>query len=99
MSFAGKKTKSVAVMRFDKEVTGIRGICRERSLFPFCWTGRAGDRSTEFHQSVALVWASKASPLFDHVLGSNRRRRESHASIEPELVMLFAQPLFEIFSA
>ena len=52
ISFAGKKTKSVAVMRFDKEVAEIlRDLPGTGPLFPYLGTGRAGDRSTEFHQS------------------------------------------------
>lgn len=51
ISFARRKTGSVAVMRFDNEAAEIlRDLPGSGPLFPYLRTVRAGDRSTEFHQ-------------------------------------------------
>jgi len=74
ISFARKKTGSVAVMRFDHEVAEIlRDLPGSGPLFPYLRTVRAGDRSTEFHQrcvglnikgvtlhSYRYAWAERA---------------------------------------
>lgn len=54
ISFARKKTGSIAVMRFDHEVAEIlKDLPGSGPLFPYLRTVRAGDRSTEFHQRCA----------------------------------------------
>ncbi|MEI6078065.1 MAG: hypothetical protein WCS94_20970 [Verrucomicrobiota bacterium] len=74
ISFARKKTGSVAVMRFDHEVAEIlKDLPGNGPLFPYLRTVRAGDRSTEFHQrcvglsitgvtlqSYRYAWAERA---------------------------------------
>ncbi len=74
ISFARKKTGSVAVMRFDPDVAEIlRNLPDEGPLFPYLRTVRAGDRSTEFKQrcdglkikgvslhSYRYAWAERA---------------------------------------
>jgi integrase len=74
ISFARKKTGSVAIMRFDKEVAEIlQDLPGSGPLFPYLRTVRAGDRSTEFHQrcvglgikgvslhSYRYAWAERA---------------------------------------
>ena len=74
ISFARKKTGSIAIMRFDDEVGDLlRQLPGEGSLFPYLRTVRAGDRSTEFHQrcvglgikgislhSYRYAWAERA---------------------------------------
>ena len=74
ISFARKKTGSVAIMRFDKEVAEIlKDLPGSGPLFPYLRTVRAGDRSTEFHQrcvglgikgvslhSYRYAWAERA---------------------------------------
>jgi integrase len=51
ISFARKKTGSVAIMRFEDDVAGIlQDLPGSGPLFPYLRTVRAGDRSTEFHQ-------------------------------------------------
>lgn len=74
VSFARRKTGSVAVMRFDRDVAEIlRDLPGIGPLFPYLRTVRAGDRSTEFHQrcvglgikgvslhSYRYAWAERA---------------------------------------
>jgi hypothetical protein len=74
ISFARKKTGSVAVMRFDRDVAEIlQDLPASGPLFPYLRTVRAGDRSTEFHQrcvglgikgvslhSYRYAWAERA---------------------------------------
>jgi len=49
ISFARKKTGSIAMMRFDDEVAEIlRDLPGSGPLFPYLRTVRAGDRATEF---------------------------------------------------
>ena len=74
ISFARKKTGSIAIMRFDAEVGELfRQLPGEGPLFPYLRTVRAGDRSTEFHQrcvglgikgislhSYRYAWAERA---------------------------------------
>ena len=74
ISFARKKTGSIALMRFDDETAEVlRSLPTEGPLFPYLRGVRAGDRSTEFHQrcvglrikSVSLhsyryAWAERA---------------------------------------
>jgi len=51
ISFARKKTGSIAIMRFDEEVAQIlRSLPATGPLFPYLRTVRAGDRATEFKQ-------------------------------------------------
>jgi integrase len=74
ISFARKKTGSVAVMRFDEDMAEIlRDLPGTGPLFPYLRTVRAGDRATEFHQrcvglgikgvslhSYRYAWAERA---------------------------------------
>jgi integrase len=74
ISFARKKTNSIAIMRFDDELAEIlRSLPAKGSLFPYLRTVRVGDRSTEFHQrcvglgikgvtlhSYRYAWAERA---------------------------------------
>lgn len=74
ISFARKKTNSIAIMRFDDELAEIlRSLPADGPLFPYLRTVRAGDRSTEFHQrcvglgikgvtlhSYRYAWAERA---------------------------------------
>jgi len=74
ISFARKKTGSIAIMRFDREVAEIlRDLPGSGPLFPYLRTVRAGDRATEFHQrcvglkikgvtlhSYRYAWAERA---------------------------------------
>lgn len=74
ISFARRKTGSIAVMRFDEEVAEIlQDLPGSGPLFPYLRTVRAGDRSTEFHQrcvglgikgvtlhSYRYAWAERA---------------------------------------
>jgi integrase len=74
ISFARKKTGSIALMRFDDEVAELlRSLPSSGPLFPYLRTVRAGDRSTEFHQrcvglrikgvslhSYRYAWAERA---------------------------------------
>lgn len=74
ISFARKKTNSIAIMRFDDEVGEIlRSLPTDGPLFPYLRTVRAGDRATEFHQrcvgldikgvslhSYRYAWAERA---------------------------------------
>jgi len=74
ISFARKKTGSIAMMRFDEDVAEIlRNLPASGPLFPYLRTVRAGDRSTEFHQrcvglnikgvslhSYRYAWAERA---------------------------------------
>jgi integrase len=54
ISYARKKTGTVAIMRFDEDVTEIlRDLPGSGPLFPYLRTVRAGDRATEFHQRCA----------------------------------------------
>jgi integrase len=74
ISFARRKTGSVAVMRFDDETAEVfRSLPSSGPIFPYLRTVRAGDRSTEFHQrcvglgikgvslhSYRYAWAERA---------------------------------------
>ena len=74
ISFARKKTSSIAIMRFDDDMAKIlRELPKEGPLFPYLRTVRAGDRATEFHQrcvglkikgvtlhSYRYAWAERA---------------------------------------
>jgi len=74
ISFARKKTGSIAIMRFDDEVAQIlRSLPATGPLFPYLRTVRAGDRATEFKQrceglkikgislhSYRYAWAERA---------------------------------------
>ncbi len=74
ISFARKKTGSIAIMRFDDEVAELlRSLPSDGPLFPYLRTVRAGDRATEFHQrciglgikgvslhSYRYAWAERA---------------------------------------
>ena len=74
ISFARKKTGSIAIMRFDEEVAQIlRSLPATGPLFPYLRTVRAGDRATEFKQrceglkikgislhSYRYAWAERA---------------------------------------
>jgi len=54
ISFARKKTGSIAIMRFDEDVAQIlRDLPGSGPLFPYLRTVRAGDRATEFKQRCA----------------------------------------------
>ena len=74
ISYARKKTGTVAIMRFDEDVAEIlRDLPGSGPLFPYLRTVRAGDRATEFHQrcvglgiqgvslhSYRYAWAERA---------------------------------------
>ena len=74
ISFARKKTGSIALMRFDDEVAQIlRSLPQSGPLFPYLRKVRAGDRATEFKQrcvglgihgvslhSYRYAWAERA---------------------------------------
>jgi integrase len=74
ISFARRKTNSIAIMRFDEDLAEIlRSLPVTGPLFPYLRTVRAGDRSTEFHQrcvglgikgvtlhSYRYAWAERA---------------------------------------
>ena len=74
ISFARKKTGSIAIMRFDEDVAEIlRDLPGNGPLFPYLRSVRAGDRATEFHQrcvglkikgislhSYRYAWAERA---------------------------------------
>jgi len=74
ISFARKKTCSIALMRFDEETAELlRSLPNTGPLFPYLRSVRAGDRSTEFHQrciglgikgvslhSYRYAWAERA---------------------------------------
>jgi len=74
ISFARKKTGSIAIMRFDDEVAEIlRDLPGSGPLFPYLRSVRSGDRATEFHQrcmglgikgvslhSYRYAWAERA---------------------------------------
>jgi integrase len=54
ISFARKKTGTIALMRFDDEVAQIlRSLPQSGPLFPYLRKVRAGDRATEFKQRCA----------------------------------------------
>jgi integrase len=54
ISYARKKTGTVAIMRFDEDVAEIlRDLPGSGPLFPYLRGVRAGDRATEFHQRCA----------------------------------------------
>jgi integrase len=56
ISFARKKTGSIAIMRFDDEVAEIlRDLPGRGPLFPYLLTVRSGDRATEFHQRCVAL--------------------------------------------
>jgi hypothetical protein len=77
ISFARRKTGTVAVMRFDHGMAEIlRDLPGTGPLFPYLRTVRAGDRSTEFHQrcvglgikgislhSYRYAWAERAKSV------------------------------------
>ncbi len=74
ISFARKKTGSIALMRFDEDMAELlRSLPDSGPLFPYLRTVRAGDRATEFHQrcvglkikgitlhSYRYAWAERA---------------------------------------
>jgi len=74
ISYARRKTGSIAVMRLDEDVAEIlRDLPGTGPLFPYLRTVRAGDRATEFHQrcvglgikgvslhSYRYAWAERA---------------------------------------
>lgn len=74
VSFARRKTGSIAIMRFDEDVAGIlQDLPETGPLFPYLRTVRAGDRATEFKQrcgglgikgvslhSYRYAWAERA---------------------------------------
>jgi integrase len=74
ISYARKKTTTVAIMRFDGDVAEIlRDLPGNGPLFPYLRTVRAGDRATEFKQrcdglgikgvtlhSYRYAWAERA---------------------------------------
>ena len=74
VSFARKKTGSIAIMRFDEELAEIlRALPKSGPLFPYLRRVRAGDRATEFKQrcdglkikgvslhSYRYAWAERA---------------------------------------
>jgi len=74
ISFARRKTGSIALMRFDEELAALlRSLPVSGPLFPYLRTVRAGDRATEFHQrcvglnikgvtlhSYRYAWAERA---------------------------------------
>jgi integrase len=54
ISYARKKTGSIALMRFDDEIAAIlRTLPASGPLFPYLRKVRAGDRATEFKQRCA----------------------------------------------
>jgi integrase len=54
ISFARRKTGSIAIMRFDDEMAEIlRDLPASGPLFPYLRSVRSGDRATEFHQRCA----------------------------------------------
>ena len=56
ISFARKKTGSIALMRFDGDMAEIlRSLPATGHLFPYLRTVRAGDRATEFKQRCESV--------------------------------------------
>ena len=77
VSFARKKTGSIAIMRFDDEVAQIlKDLPGNGPLFPYLRTVRSGDRATEFHQrcvglnikgvtvhSYRYAWAERAKTV------------------------------------
>ena len=74
VSYARKKTNSIALMRFDEGMAAVlRTLPSEGPLFPYLATVRAGDRATEFKQrceglgikgislhSYRYAWAERA---------------------------------------
>ena len=74
ISYARKKTGTIAIMRLDEEITEIlRSLPDKGPLFPYLRTVRAGDRATEFKQrceglgikgvsmhSYRYAWAERA---------------------------------------
>ena len=74
ISYARKKTGSIAIMRFDEDVAEIlRDLPGNGPLFPYLRSVRAGDRATEFKQrcvglkikgvtlhSYRYAWAERA---------------------------------------
>jgi len=74
VSYARKKTGTIAIMRLDDDVTQIlRSLPQSGPLFPYLRTVRAGDRATEFKQrcdglnikgvslhSYRYAWAERA---------------------------------------
>ena len=77
ISFARKKTGSIAIMRLDDHTAEfLRSLPSTGPLFPYLRTVRVGDRSTEFHQrcvglgikgvslhSYRYAWAERAKPV------------------------------------
>jgi integrase len=74
ISYARRKTGSIAIMRLDEDVAEIlRDLPGNGPLFPYLRTVRAGDRATEFKQrcvglkikgvtlhSYRYAWAERA---------------------------------------
>jgi integrase len=74
LSFTRKKTKTVAILRFDDAIARVlHSLPPDRPLFPYLRTVRAGDRATEFKQrceglkikgvtlhSYRYAWAQRA---------------------------------------
>ena len=74
LSFTRKKTKTVAILRFDETIAEVlRELPSSGPLFPYLRTVRAGDRATEFKQrceglnisgvtlhSYRYAWAQRA---------------------------------------
>jgi integrase len=74
LSYARKKTGSIALMRFDEDMAAVlRTLPSNGPLFPYLRTVRAGDRATEFKQrceglgikgvslhSYRYAWAERA---------------------------------------
>ena len=74
LSFTRKKTKTIAILRFDEPIAQVLGsLPSEGPLFPYLRTVRAGDRATEFKQrcqglnikgitlhSYRYAWAQRA---------------------------------------
>ncbi|HEY3854094.1 MAG TPA: tyrosine-type recombinase/integrase [Verrucomicrobiae bacterium] len=74
ISYARKKTGSIALMRFDEDMAAVlRTLPNNGPLFPYLRTVRAGDRATEFKQrcgglgikgislhSYRYAWAERA---------------------------------------
>ncbi len=77
ISYKRKKTKTVAIMRFDDDMAEIlRDLAGSGPLFPYLRTVRAGDRATEFKQrcdglgikgislhSYRYAWAERAKTV------------------------------------
>ena len=76
ISFARKKTGSIAIMRFDDEVAEIlRDLPGNGPLFPYLRTVRSGDRATEFHQRIAGLGIKGVTPAFVSVCVGGTRQK------------------------